>query len=158
MKEVLSVYVHVCVHVVCPTCSPHSLPWALVVHVYPWKQLKLHAWINITGQWLWAEWEDSIHVSLLEAFVQASPWHTRQHQYLGIWWGILNTSIYSTITEYRRWIGRKFYPVNLQQNIGPRSFAQGLIVNTTVVQAVYFLNWLKKCNMFKYEWVEKYRL
>lgn len=80
-----------CVHVVCPTCTPHSLPHALVVYVEPWEQLELPGWIDVTGQWLWADREDSIYVFTVQDCVQTALRYATQHQHLGMCRKIFNT-------------------------------------------------------------------
>lgn len=81
------------VHVVCPTCSPHNLLHALVMHVEPWEQMELTGWIDVTGQWLWADREDSIYVVMVQSWLQTALWHATQHQHLSICRGIFNTGI-----------------------------------------------------------------
>lgn len=69
-----------------------------------------------------------------------------------------NTSTWACAEEYsvlvfnKYWIlerTRSFHLVYLQQHISPGSFAQRLIVNTAVVQTMFFLIWLQQIQHVK---------
>lgn len=103
-----------CVNIVCPTCSPHVLPYALVVCVEPREQLQLTGWVDVTGQRQCVERGDFLHASSAEGVVQIAPGYTTQYQRLGVCRAMVSKSILKTL-NIREGM-KEFFTLNICSN------------------------------------------